>query len=102
MDARLDRVNVVRKRRSLRARTEGAWVRIERQGFDRIGEQGWNCIEAAAVSRDVVMPEWYQGVAWRDAGEPVMWRADEMELDVTLFPQAAEARIKPVGVRANP
>ncbi|MFD7238976.1 hypothetical protein ACFWAT_27195 [Streptomyces syringium] len=26
------------------------------------------------------MPEWYRGVAWREPGEPVMWRADELEL----------------------
>jgi hypothetical protein len=79
--ARLDRQAVVRKRRSVGGRTErGTWVRIERRGFERIGPQGWNGTEAAAVLQGVAMPEWYQGVAWREPGEPVMWRADELEL----------------------
>lgn len=55
-------------------------MRIERRGFERIGPQGWNGTEAAAVLQGVAMPEWYQGVAWREPGEPVMWRADELEL----------------------
>lgn len=78
---RVDRQRLVRKRRSLGGRTErGTWVRIERRGFERIGPQGWNGTEAAAVLQRVAMPEWYQGVAWREPGEPVMWRADELEL----------------------
>ncbi|AKL65732.1 hypothetical protein M444_10350 [Streptomyces sp. Mg1] len=78
---RLDREALVRKRRSLGGRTErGTWVRIERRGFERIGPQGWNGTEAAAVLQGVAMPEWYRGVAWREPGEPVMWRADELEL----------------------
>lgn len=77
----LDRQALVRKRRSLGGRTErGTWVRIERRGFERIGPQGWNGTEAAAVLQGVAMPEWYQGLAWREPGEPVMWRADELEL----------------------
>ncbi|MFG2439689.1 hypothetical protein [Streptomyces sp. NPDC048508] len=81
LHVRLDREALVRKRRSLGGRTErGTWVRIERRGFERIGAQGWNGIEAAAVVHGVAMPEWYQGVAWREPGEPVMWRADELEL----------------------
>ncbi|MFB6480511.1 hypothetical protein ACFCXF_27610 [Streptomyces virginiae] len=77
----LDRQTLVRKRRSLGGRTErGTWVRIERRGFERIGAQGWNGTEAAAVLQGIAMPEWYQGVAWREPGEPVMWRADELEL----------------------
>ncbi|MER5412211.1 hypothetical protein [Streptomyces virginiae] len=77
----LDRQTLVRKRRSLGGRTErGTWVRIERRGFERIGAQGWNGTEAAAVLQGISMPEWYQGVAWREPGEPVMWRADELEL----------------------
>ncbi|MFD3756726.1 hypothetical protein [Streptomyces sp. NPDC058622] len=82
----LVRDSVVRKRRSIGGRTDrDTWVRIERRGFDRISEQGWNGTEAAAVLRGVVMPEWYQGVAWREPSEPVMWRADELEL-VTATP----------------
>ncbi|MCX4632885.1 hypothetical protein [Streptomyces sp. NBC_01443] len=81
LHVRLDRDTVVRKRRSLGARSDrGTWVRIERRGFERISEQGWNGTEAATVLQGVVMPQWYQGVAWREAGEPAMWRADELEL----------------------
>ncbi|MFI8447684.1 hypothetical protein [Streptomyces erythrochromogenes] len=81
LHVRLDRQMLVRKRRSLGGRTErGTWVRIERRGFERIGSQGWNGTEAAAVLQGVAMPEWYQGLAWREPGEPVMWRADELEL----------------------
>ncbi|WP_330332258.1 hypothetical protein OHS33_22820 [Streptomyces sp. NBC_00536] len=81
LHVRLDRQALVRKRRSLGGPTErGTWVRIERRGFERIGQQGWNGTEAAAVLQGVAMPEWYQGVAWREPGEPVMWRADELEL----------------------
>ncbi|MFI1257713.1 hypothetical protein ACH4U6_28550 [Streptomyces netropsis] len=81
LGVRLDRQTLVRKCRSLGGRTErGTWVRIERRGFERIGSQGWNGTEAAAVLQGVAMPEWYQGVAWREPGEPVMWRADELEM----------------------
>ncbi|MGW0858102.1 hypothetical protein [Streptomyces sp. NPDC002690] len=81
LHVRLDRQALVRKRRSLGGRTDRAtWVRIERRGFERIGPQGWNGTEAAAVLQGVAMPEWYQGLAWREPGEPVMWRADELEL----------------------
>ncbi|MFE3553272.1 hypothetical protein ACFXKW_00060 [Streptomyces sp. NPDC059193] len=81
LHVRLDRQALVRKRRSLGGRTErDTWVRIERRGFERIGPQGWNGTEAAAVLHGVAMPEWYRGVAWREPGEPVMWRADELEL----------------------
>ncbi|MEV4500862.1 hypothetical protein [Streptomyces klenkii] len=78
---RLDRQAIVRKRRSVGARTDRhTWVRIERRGFDRIGAQGWNGPEAAAVLTGVVMPRWFAGFAWREEDEPVMWRADEFEL----------------------
>ncbi|MGR4878697.1 hypothetical protein ACIPUC_04565 [Streptomyces sp. LARHCF249] len=81
LHVQLDRQALVRKRRSLGCRTErDTWVRIERRGFERIGTQGWNGTEAAAVLQGVAMPEWYQGLAWREPGEPVMWRADELEL----------------------
>ncbi|MFD7834444.1 hypothetical protein [Streptomyces sp. NPDC059761] len=78
LHVRLDRQALLRKRRSLDDRSErGTWVRIERWGFERTGPQGWNGTEAAAVLQGGAMPEWYQGVAWREQGEPVMWRADE-------------------------
>ena len=81
LQVRLDRKTVVRKRRTVGAQTDrNTWVRIERRGFDRIGAQGWNGPESAAVLSGVVMPRWYTGLAWREPGEPVMWRADEMEL----------------------
>ncbi|MDJ0382102.1 hypothetical protein [Streptomyces sp. G-G2] len=81
LHVRLDRQALVRKRRSLGGRSDrGTWVRIERRGFERIGPQGWNGTEAAAVLQGVAMPQWYRGVAWREPGEPVMWRADELEL----------------------
>ncbi|WKK23925.1 hypothetical protein QZH56_35450 [Streptomyces olivoreticuli] len=76
-----DRQTIVRKRRSVGARTDrDTWVRIERRGFDRIGAQGWNGPETAAVLTGVVMPRWFAGFAWREREEPVMWRADEFEL----------------------
>ncbi|MGW0775727.1 hypothetical protein ACWD01_19225 [Streptomyces sp. NPDC002835] len=78
---RVDRKTVVRKRRSVGGKTDrGTWVRVERRDFARIGAQGWNGPEAAAVLRGVSMPEWHAGLAWRDQDDPVMWRADEMEL----------------------
>jgi hypothetical protein len=81
LQVRLARETAVRKRRTVGARTDrNTWVRIERRGFDRIGAQGWNGPESAAVLSGVVMPCWYAGYAWREPGEPVMWRADEMEL----------------------
>ena len=78
---RFDPETVVRKRRSVGGRTDrGTWVRVERRTVERIAAQGWNGPEAAALLRGVAMPEWYAGLAWRDRDEPVMWRADEMEL----------------------
>lgn len=86
LQVRLDRKTAVRKRRSLGARTDrDTWVRVERRGFNRIGAQGWNGPEASAVLSGVTMPRWYAACAWREPEEPVMWRADEMEL-VTASP----------------
>ncbi|MFC8663097.1 hypothetical protein [Streptomyces sp. NPDC057199] len=93
LQVRLDRETVVRKRRSVGARTDrDTWVRVERRGFDRIGAQGWNGPESAAVLSRVDMPRWYAGFAWREPGEPVMWRADEMEL-VTAAPVGRAALV---------
>jgi hypothetical protein len=81
LQVRLDRDTVVRKRRSVGARTDrDTWVRTERRVFGKIGEQGWNGTECAALLDGVAQPAWYSGVAWRDAGEAAMWRADETEL----------------------
>ncbi|MFI0220288.1 hypothetical protein [Streptomyces lydicus] len=86
LQVRLDRETVVRKRRTVGARTaRDTWVRVERRGFDRISAQGWNGPESSAVLSGVAMPQWHAGFAWREPGEPVMWRADEMEL-VTAAP----------------
>ncbi|MFF8695977.1 hypothetical protein ACF08W_27595 [Streptomyces sp. NPDC015144] len=78
---RLDRATLVRKRRSLGARTDrDTWVRVERRRFEKIGNQGWNGTECAALLEGVAMPRWWRGAAWRQRDEPVMWRADETDL----------------------
>lgn len=78
---RLDPSTVVRKRRSVGARTDrGTWVRVERRPLDRIPGQGWNGTESAARLEGVAQPAWWGCVVWRDADEPVMWRADETDL----------------------
>ncbi|MCX5449912.1 hypothetical protein [Streptomyces nigrescens] len=77
----LDRGTLVRKRRSLGASTDrGAWVRIERRRFDKIGRQGWNGTECAALLEGVARPQWHRGAAWRQPGDAVMWGADETDL----------------------
>ncbi|MFI5616531.1 hypothetical protein [Streptomyces sp. NPDC051567] len=78
---RLDPGTLVRKRRTVGARSDrGTWVRIERRRLDRIG-QGWNGAEAAALLTGISRPEWHECVVWREGvrGE-VMWRADETAL----------------------
>ncbi|MFD0267875.1 hypothetical protein ACFVGY_15030 [Streptomyces sp. NPDC127106] len=78
--AQLDRESLVRKRRSLGARTDrGTWVRIERRRLNKIGSQGWNGTECAALLEGVVKPKWHRGLAWRQSDD-VMWRADETDL----------------------
>ncbi|MFJ3277605.1 hypothetical protein [Streptomyces halstedii] len=77
----LDRRTLVRKRRSLGARTDrDTWVRIERRRLDRIDPQGWNGTECAALLKGVVRPEWHRGMSWRAPDGAAMWRADETEL----------------------
>ncbi|CAG7643496.1 conserved hypothetical protein [Actinacidiphila bryophytorum] len=77
----LDRDGVVRKRRTIGARSDrGTWVRVERRPFARIGVQGWNGAECAALLAGVAQPTWRAAVSWRDDVDGVMWRADEMEL----------------------
>ncbi|MEV6319421.1 hypothetical protein [Streptomyces sp. NPDC051776] len=77
----LDRDTVVRKRRSVGARTDRlTWIRIERRGLDNIGVQGWNGTECAALLEGIAQPTWLGCMVWRDADGPVMWRADETDL----------------------
>ncbi|MDF3290156.1 phosphotransferase [Streptomyces silvisoli] len=77
----LDRETVVRKRRSVGARTDrDSWVRIERRGLDRVGKQGWDGAACAEALQGVAKPTWYGSVSWRGASEGVMWRADETAL----------------------
>jgi hypothetical protein len=61
-------------------RTVGRGVRIERRPFARIGGQGWNGAECAALLEGVVQPMWRSAVSWRDDAEAIMWRADETDL----------------------
>ncbi|MDF3141590.1 MULTISPECIES: hypothetical protein [unclassified Streptomyces] len=81
LQVHLDRGTVLRKRRSVGARTDrDTWVRIERRTLDKIGVQGWNGTECAARLQNVAQPAWQGCVVWLDAYEPVMWRADATEL----------------------
>jgi len=77
----LERGTIVRKRRSVGGRTDReTWVRIERRDLDKIGGQGWNGTECAAVLDGIAKPAWFAGMVWRDQSEAVMWRADETDL----------------------
>lgn len=81
LGVRLAHDTVVRKRRSVGARTDrGTWVRVERRGLARIGVQGGDGTASAEALSGIAKPPWFAGVAWRDEAEPVMWRADETEL----------------------
>lgn len=81
LQTRLDRDTLVRKRRSLGARTDrGTWVRIERRRMEKIGGQGWNGTECAAVLEGVAQPRWHRAVVWRQPDGAAMWRADETDL----------------------
>ncbi|MFE9725913.1 hypothetical protein ACFYQ5_20535 [Streptomyces sp. NPDC005794] len=81
LGVRLEHETVVRKRRSVGARTDrGTWVRIERRGLDRIRVQGGDGTASAEALRGIAKPAWLAGVAWRDETERVMWRADETRL----------------------
>ncbi|MFJ7057921.1 hypothetical protein ACIQVA_09225 [Streptomyces microflavus] len=81
LGVRLEHESVVRKRRSVGARTDrGTWVRIERRGLDRIGVQGGDGTASAEALCGIAKPAWLAGVAWRDETERVMWRADETGL----------------------
>jgi hypothetical protein len=78
---RFDHDTVVRKRRTIGARTDRqTWVPIERRPCSRIGEQGWNGAECAALLDGVVQPVWHAAVSWRDMDDATVWRADETDL----------------------
>ncbi|MFI0943202.1 hypothetical protein [Streptomyces sp. NPDC021020] len=95
LQVRLDRGTVVRKRRTIGARTDRAtWVRIERRSVSRIREQGWNGAESAALLDGVVQPAWRSAVSWRGKDDAAMWRADEHD----LLPSAP---VKPGGVQTE-
>ncbi|WP_434091318.1 hypothetical protein [Streptomyces bluensis] len=80
-DTRLFPETLVRKRRTVGARTDrDTWVRIERRPLDKAKGQGWNGTESAAVLDGVAKPVWYQGVSWSDVDGGAVWRADETEL----------------------
>ncbi|WP_202549529.1 hypothetical protein [Streptomyces sp. SID8352] len=81
LGTRLDLGTAVRKRRSVGARTDrGTWVRVERRGLDRVGVQGGDGIASAEALCGIAKPDWLGAVAWRDAEEPAVWRADETGL----------------------
>ncbi|MFF5334683.1 hypothetical protein [Streptomyces sp. NPDC013181] len=81
LQTRLDRATLIRKRRSLGAKTDrGTWVRVERRRFEKVGNQGWNGTECAALLHGVAKPQWRRGAAWMRQDERVMWRADETDL----------------------
>ncbi|MER6557723.1 hypothetical protein ABT300_08135 [Streptomyces sp. NPDC001027] len=81
LQVRLALETVVRKRRSVGARTDrDTWVRVERRVLDKISDQGWNGTESATRLKHITQPAWQGCVVWRDPAEPVMWRADETEL----------------------
>jgi hypothetical protein len=81
LQVRLFADTVVRKRRSVGARTDrDTWVRIERRLFNKISDQGWNGTECAARLEGIAQPEWHGCVVWRDTNGTVMWRADETAL----------------------
>ncbi|MEW2124589.1 hypothetical protein AB0891_12800 [Streptomyces sp. NPDC007259] len=78
---RLDRATLVRKRRSIGARTSrGTWARIERRRSEKIGTQGWNGTECAAALHGVARPRWHRAAVWRQPDTAVMWRVDETDL----------------------
>ncbi|MGW4692329.1 hypothetical protein OU787_25455 [Kitasatospora sp. YST-16] len=77
----LDRSTVVRKRRTVGARSgRSTWVRVERRPWSRAVVQGWAGTEAAAVLTDVAMPRWAGSVVWMEPGGEALWRADETSL----------------------
>ncbi|WP_030813383.1 hypothetical protein [Streptomyces sp. NRRL S-337] len=81
LQTQLDRATLVRKRRSLGARTDrDTWVRVERRHVDKISSQGWNGTECAALLEGVAHPQWHRGAAWRQPEDAVMWRVDETDL----------------------
>lgn len=84
----LDRAGLVRKRRSVGARSDrGTWVRIEARPMLKIVAQGQagNGMEVASLLQGIAKPAWHAAVTWADVTAEVVWRADEVEL-VTAVP----------------
>ncbi|MEU9074363.1 hypothetical protein AB0D22_06735 [Kitasatospora sp. NPDC048538] len=85
----LDRTSMVRKRRTVGARTDrGSWIRVERRPWARAREQGWGGVEAAAVLAGVAMPRWSGAATWQDPDDQAIWQADE----TTLLPDRPVSR----------
>lgn len=83
LGVRFDESTVVRKRRSVGARSDrGTWVRIEARPRDNVAAQGQvnNGMEASALLDGIAKPQWYRAVSWVDESADVFWRADEIEL----------------------
>lgn len=83
LDVGLDRATLVRKRRTLGARSQrGTWVRVEARPMAKIAAQGQsgNGTAAAALLNGIAKPEWFGAVSWADTHTQVVWRADEVEL----------------------
>ncbi|MFJ2781853.1 MULTISPECIES: hypothetical protein [unclassified Kitasatospora] len=81
LQVRLDTDTVVRKRRSVGARTSReTWVRVERRPLHKVLGQGWNGTECAETLTGIAKPYWRQSVSWRDSVDAALWRADETTL----------------------
>jgi hypothetical protein len=83
LHVRLDQQTLVRKRRSIGARTDrGTWVRIEARPLAKIAAHGQvgNGMEAATLLHGIAKPEWYGALCWHDSPGQAVWRADEVEL----------------------
>lgn len=82
LDVDFDPSSMVRKRRSVGARTSrGTWVRIEVRPLAKIAEQGQaaNGMEAAELLTGIAKPAWHQAVTWLDHADEVVWQADEVD-----------------------
>ncbi|HEY3691588.1 MAG TPA: hypothetical protein VGL46_15050 [Pseudonocardiaceae bacterium] len=67
LNVRLDRAGEVRKRRSIGAATDrGTWIRIEQRRVEKMGGQGFNGPEAAAVLTGIAKPAWRTSLAWAE------------------------------------
>ncbi|MEU9044473.1 MULTISPECIES: hypothetical protein [unclassified Kitasatospora] len=77
----LNRATLVRKRRTIGARTDrSTWVRVERRPWARAQEQGLDGPRAAARVAWVAMPRWIRAASWQDLEGEAVWQADETSL----------------------